>query len=60
VNSLFFQGNRIIKPLKKKGKEPAGKGWRGKMDIRTKLALIPAPRIDRYKKHNLVDILLNL
>jgi predicted transposase YbfD/YdcC len=28
------------------------------MDIRTELALIPDPRIDRCKKHNLVDILL--
>jgi hypothetical protein len=37
------QGNRIKKPLKKKRKEPAGKGWRGIMDIRTELALIPGP-----------------
>jgi hypothetical protein len=28
------------------------------MDIRTELALIPDPRIDRCKKHNLVAILL--
>jgi predicted transposase YbfD/YdcC len=28
------------------------------MDIRTELALIPDPRIDRCKKHHLVDILL--
>jgi hypothetical protein len=28
------------------------------MDIRTERALIPDPRIDRCKKHNLVDILL--
>jgi hypothetical protein len=28
------------------------------MDIRTELAQIPDPRIDRCKKHNLVDILL--
>jgi hypothetical protein len=28
------------------------------MDIRTELALIPALRIGRYKKYNLVDILL--
>jgi hypothetical protein len=33
-------------------------GWRGIMDIRTGPALIPDPRIDRCKKHNLVDILL--
>jgi hypothetical protein len=26
------------------------------MDIRTELVLIPDPRIDRCKKHNLVDI----
>jgi predicted transposase YbfD/YdcC len=30
----------------------------GNMDIRTELALIPDPRIDRCKKHTLVDILL--
>jgi predicted transposase YbfD/YdcC len=28
------------------------------MDLRTELALIPDPRIDRCKKHNLADILL--
>jgi hypothetical protein len=28
------------------------------MDIRAELALIPDPRIDRCKKHTLVDILL--
>jgi hypothetical protein len=38
-----IQGNRIIKLLKKKEKEPTGKDWRGIMDIRTELALIPAP-----------------
>jgi hypothetical protein len=42
------QGERIINPLKKKRKKPAGTKWRGIMD----------PRIDRCKKHNLVDILL--
>jgi hypothetical protein len=47
-----------LKALKKKRKEPTGKDWRGIMDIRTELALIPDPRIDRCKKHNLVDILL--
>jgi hypothetical protein len=52
------QGERIINPLKKRRKEPGGKGWRGIMDIRTGLALIPDPRIDRCKKHNPVDILL--
>jgi hypothetical protein len=43
---LPLQGNRIIKPLKKKRKEPTGKDWKEKMDIRTELALIPDPRID--------------
>jgi hypothetical protein len=57
-SKLYSQGNRIIKPLKKKKKEPTGKRWRGNMDIRTELALIPDPRIERCKKHNLVDILL--
>jgi hypothetical protein len=52
------QGNRIINPLKKKRKKPTGKDWRGIMDIRTELARIPDLRIDRRKKHLLVDILL--
>jgi predicted transposase YbfD/YdcC len=52
------QGNRIINPLKKKRKKPTETEWRGSMDIRTELALIPDPRIDRCKKHNLVDMLL--
>jgi hypothetical protein len=55
---VINQGNRIINPLKKRRKAPAGKGWRGITDIRTELALIPAPRIDRCKKHHLADILL--
>jgi hypothetical protein len=51
-----MQGNRIINPLKKRRKEPTGKGWRGIMDIRTELALIPDPRIDRCKKHTCLPI----
>jgi predicted transposase YbfD/YdcC len=52
------QGNRIIKKLKKKRKRTTGKGWRDIMDIRTNLSIIPDPRIERCKKHLLVDILL--
>jgi hypothetical protein len=52
------QGNHIIKPLKKKRKELTEKDWRGIMDIRTELALIPDPRVDWCKKYNLVDVLL--
>jgi hypothetical protein len=52
------QGNRIINPLKKKRKSRQEKTWRGNMDIRTELSLIPDPRLDRCKKHTLVDILL--
>jgi hypothetical protein len=51
------QGNRIINPLKKKRKKPIGTEWRGIMDIRTELSLIPDPRIDRCKKHMEVLIL---
>jgi hypothetical protein len=39
------QGNHIINPLKKKRKKPTEKDWRGIMDLRTELALIPDPRI---------------
>jgi hypothetical protein len=53
-----MQGNRIIKRLKKKEKQTTGKSRRGLMDIRANLAIIPDPRIERCKKHQLVDILL--
>jgi hypothetical protein len=52
------QGNRIIKPLKEKEKKTTGRGWRGIMDIRTSLSIIPDPRIELCKKHLLTDILL--
>jgi hypothetical protein len=46
-----------LNPSREKVKSRQGRIWRGIMDIRTEPALIPDSRIDRYKKHNLVDIL---
>jgi hypothetical protein len=51
-------GQPHYKTPQEKKKRAGREGMEGKMDIRTELALIPDPRIDRRKKHNLADILL--
>jgi hypothetical protein len=57
--SLFQQGNRIKRMLKKKEEGTIGKGWRGAHNGHTNQSLnYPGPRIERGKKHLLVDILL--